>query len=91
MFLWVPWKEKFAMAEDLMQMWKNLSLVEDECLEWEAPTDEWREVSSHGKNCVVGKLVADHQVSKEMIKKSLLRSWRISDTLSFKVLGENMF
>jgi hypothetical protein len=61
------------MAEDLTQMWKNLSLVEDECLEWEAPADEWRDVSSRGKNCVVGKLIADHQVSKETIKTTLLR------------------
>jgi hypothetical protein len=79
------------MAEDLTQMWKNLSLVEDECLEWEAPADEWRDVFSHGKNCVVGKLIADHQVSKETIKTTLLRWWRLSGTLSFKVLGENLF
>jgi hypothetical protein len=48
-------------------------------------------VSSRGKNCVVGKLIADHQVGKETIKKSLLRWWKISDTISFKVLGENLF
>jgi hypothetical protein len=79
------------MAEQLTQMWKNLSLAEDECVEWEAPVGEWEDVSSRGKNCVVGKLIADHQVSKETIKKSLLRWWKISDTISFKVLGENLF
>jgi hypothetical protein len=79
------------MAEDITQMWKNFSLAEDECLEWEAPAEEWRDVSSRGKNCVVGKLIADHQVSKETIKTTLLRWWRISKTLSFKVLGDNLF
>jgi hypothetical protein len=40
---------------------------------------------------VVGKLIADQLVSKETIKTTLLRWWKLSGTLSFKILGENLF
>lgn len=39
----------------------------------------------------MGKLVADRFVSKETIKTTLLRWWRLSGALTFKVLGENLF
>ena len=55
------------MAEDLTQMRRTLSLAEDECMEWEALVGQWHDVSLQGKNCMVGKLIADHQVSKETI------------------------
>jgi hypothetical protein len=40
---------------------------------------------------VVGKLVAERQVSKETIKTTLIRWWKILDPTSFKILGENLF
>ena len=39
----------------------------------------------------MGKLVADRYVSMETIKNNLLQWWRISGTLSFKVIGKNLF
>jgi hypothetical protein len=39
----------------------------------------------------VGKLLADRVVSKEIIKTTLLRGWKILGTSTFKVLGENLF
>jgi preprotein translocase subunit Sec63 len=59
------------MANDLTTMWRNLSLTEDECVEWDGSTREWIEVTSRGKTCVVGKLIVDHFVSKETIKTTL--------------------
>jgi hypothetical protein len=53
-------------------MWRNLSLADEENVEWEAPVEECTDVVSRGLMCVVGKLFADHIVSKETIKKELL-------------------
>jgi hypothetical protein len=39
---------------------------------------------------VVGNLIADHLVSKEVIKTTLLCGWKPSRTLSLKVLGDNL-
>jgi hypothetical protein len=54
------------MANNLTTMWRNLSLTEDECVEWDGPTKEWIEVTSR-----VRKLIVDHFVSKETIKTTL--------------------
>jgi hypothetical protein len=51
---------------------------------WELGTDR-------GRICVVGKLIADHMVSKETICSTLLPGWKPSGTPSFKVLGDNLF
>ena len=40
---------------------------------------------------MVGKLIADHLVSKETIRTTLLRGWKPSGSPSFKVLGDNLF
>jgi hypothetical protein len=40
---------------------------------------------------LVGKLLADHLVRKDVIKRTLIKAWRPSGHLSFKVLGENLF
>jgi hypothetical protein len=65
--------------------------IEEECVEWEAPARECKDVSSWGQLCVVGKLIADHYVSKETIKTTLMQWWKRLGSLSFKVLGENVF
>lgn len=79
------------MADNLSKIWEKLSLKDDEIVEWEAPVGECEEVSSRGKSCVVGKLIGDRFVSKETIKTTLLKWWKPRGTLSFKVLGENIF
>ena len=80
------------MASDLTQMWKNLLLTDSECVEWEAPAGECKDMVSKGQTCVIGKLFADHIVSKETIKNTLLRWGKLSETISFKILREiNLF
>jgi hypothetical protein len=84
---------RFAMnmEDDITQMWRNLSLADEENVEWEAPVEECTDVASQGLMCVVGKLFVDHIVSKETIKKELLTWWKLLGTISFKILGENLF
>jgi predicted molibdopterin-dependent oxidoreductase YjgC len=65
------------MEEDLARQWANLSLTEDEDrVEVVIPKVQLDKGKNQGKTCVIGKLVADHMVSKETIKKSLKRGWR---------------
>ena len=40
---------------------------------------------------MVGKLIADRFIGKEIIKRYLLKGWRPLGSFSLKVLGENMF
>jgi hypothetical protein len=50
-----------------------------------------KEVVSRGNFSVVGKLVVDRLVSKETIKTTPKRWWRLSESFNFKVLGDNLF
>jgi hypothetical protein len=88
------WKESklfFTMEDDLSQMWKKLSLTEEESLELDTPAEETIGSFTRGQYCVLGKLIADHWVSMETIKDYMSRWWKLTGKLSFQVLGENLF
>jgi hypothetical protein len=79
------------MAEDLENLWGNFSLAEEEEEELEIVAQETDGIAQRGKLCLVGKLIADRLISKETVKSKLIRGWRPRGTLSFTVLGENLF
>lgn len=73
-------------------MWETFSLLEEESevLEIENQVVEGL-LSRGGQSFLIGKQLADHYVSKEIIKKTLLQGWRPSGSITFKVLGANLF
>lgn len=79
------------MADDLTRMWGNFSLFEDEGVEMEKRNQSMVNPVNRGQSCLVGKLVAERLVSKEIIKSKLIRVWRPAGTISFKVLRDNLF
>ena len=60
------------MTDDLSTLWGNLSLSEDEDLELLFQKVELNEGETFSQACVLGKLVADCLVSREMIRSSLM-------------------
>jgi hypothetical protein len=79
------------MAEDLTRLWGNFSLDEGETTELEIQPRLVVNQVARGKCCLVGKLIADHFVGKDVIKRSLIKGWRLSEQVAFKVLGDNLF
>ena len=79
------------MVDDLSWMWGSFSLLEVEGSEMEVCKQAWEEGANRGKTCLVGKLIADHLVSKEVIRTTLLHGWKSSGTPAFKVLGDILF
>ena len=79
------------MVDDLSRLWGSLSLSEMEGAEMVVQNQAWEVGANRGKTCVVGKLIANHMVSKETIRTTLIRGWKPSGTPNFKVLGDNMF
>jgi hypothetical protein len=72
-------------------LWANFSLAEDEDGELEIQTTEVKGIINQGQLCIIGKLLSERIISKEMIKETLLRLWRIKKPFTFKILGENLF
>lgn len=79
------------MSEDSSNPWGTISLTEEEDMDIEIKATEVSEVVTRGQSCIVGKLVADRLISKETIKTSLKRLWKVAGAIIFKVLGENLF
>jgi hypothetical protein len=79
------------MAEDLLRMWDSFSLRDDEDGEMEIQQQAWEVGTLLGKTCVVGKLIADRMMSKEIIRTQLIRGWKPEGTPSCKILGDNLF
>lgn len=79
------------MADDLTRMWGNLSLTEEESVKVEIKDQIVGEIVNRGRSCLVGRLLVERMVSKEIIRSTLIRGWRPSGTLPFKFLGENLF
>lgn len=75
------------MAKDLANMWTELSLKKYANLDFDTLTEELHDGITRGKHCVLGKLIVDRLVSKETIRKTLLRGWKLSGSLSFQVFG----
>ena len=76
------------MVDDLTKMWGSFSLLDEEGEEIEIKNNSMVDSVNQGQACLVGKMVSKRLVSKEIIKSKLVRGWRPTRTLSFKVLGK---
>jgi hypothetical protein len=63
-----------ASAEDLAHRWENFTLKDDESDVLAIGESALAPLLSRGSSCVVGKLLADRVVSKEIIKTSMIRA-----------------
>jgi hypothetical protein len=79
------------MEEDLTDLLEKFTLTEAEQDELEVEEEEVEEISLKGNQCLVGKLISERIVGKDYIRKTMIRGWKPRETLSFKVLGENIF
>ena len=64
------------MTDDLTSMWGNFTLTEEEGDIDEAPEEEIMEMGNKGSSCLVGRLMADHVVEKEIIRAKLTQAWK---------------
>jgi len=79
------------MEEDIFSMWGNFSLLDDENEGVSLDADDLNPLVRRGKSCLVGKLLVDRIVPKEFFKAPLIRAWKPTGSVSFRILGNNMF
>ncbi|XP_059460346.1 uncharacterized protein LOC132189616 [Corylus avellana] len=79
------------MAEELEALWGKFSLTEEEQDGLEVAEEDVEEITAKGSHCLVGKLISDRFIGKRIIRAKLIRGWRPTGSLEFKVLGENTF
>ena len=79
------------MTDELSNQWANLSLSEGEDGELEIQKTDVKEIINRGQFCIIGKLLFERIISKETIKSTLVRWWRLKETFTLKILGGNLF
>lgn len=79
------------MADELAAIWGKISLSEEETIGVDFHEEAFEDLVQKGQSCLVGKLLSDHVVSKEIIRSKLIRGWKPRGTMAFKVMGENLF
>jgi hypothetical protein len=79
------------MAEDMAKLWKNFHLTKEESVIVTIQEENLEDYTKKGQDCLVGKLIAERIVAKDTIRKSIVCWWKPTGSLSFKVLGENLF
>jgi hypothetical protein len=79
------------MANDMEKLWENFHLKEEKSVVVAVHEENLEDYTSKGQDCLVGKLIAERIVGKDTIRKSIVRWWKPTGSLSFKVLGENLF
>jgi hypothetical protein len=79
------------MADDLTKMWGTFSLSDVEFAGVDFRDEDGEDIVEKGKSCLVGRLMADRIVGKDVIRAKMIRKWRLTGHTSFKVMGENLF
>ncbi|XP_062175986.1 uncharacterized protein LOC133881040 [Alnus glutinosa] len=77
--------------EALSTMWGKINLLEKEDVKVHIGDESAEPWSGKGQFYLVGKLLADRVVPKDLFRVHMKRAWKILGSVSFKVLGENLF
>ncbi|XVF58583.1 hypothetical protein PTKIN_Ptkin07bG0077600 [Pterospermum kingtungense] len=79
------------MEEELSDMWRSLSLTEDEEIDIEAEDSLENESTSGGRNWLVGKLVTSRPFNKEAMMGTMKAIWKLNREVEIMTLEENLF
>jgi hypothetical protein len=77
--------------ETLSSMRGKFTLSEKKDSKVQIGEDRAAPLSTRGKSCLVGKLLVNSVVPKDFIRVHMLRAWKTLGSVSFKVLGDNLF
>jgi hypothetical protein len=76
---------------DLTNMWQNLKLSEEEDIDVVIRKHVIEGVVARGNACLIGKLISDCVIGKDTLGSTLVRGWKPKGSISFRVLGKNLF
>jgi hypothetical protein len=82
---------KGSAAEELTRQWGKLTLREDENPGIVIKQQTFSPLVQRGRSCLVGKLLSERTITKEVLKTPMVRAWKLSGSVSFRTLGPNLF
>lgn len=82
---------KGNVAEELTRQWGRLTLRKDENPNIVIKPQTFSLLIQRGRSCMVGNLLMKRTITKEILKTPMVRAWKLSGSVSFRVLGLNLF
>lgn len=79
------------MAGKLSSLWGKFTFLEEECEGVSIVDHSLDPLVDRGNSYLVGKLIADWTMPKDIIKLHLIKAWKPTGSVIFRVLGENLF
>ncbi|XP_059458315.1 uncharacterized protein LOC132187908 [Corylus avellana] len=79
------------MADKLTEQWEKFTLLEEESVGVDIPEHEIEMVVSQGSLSIVGKLLSNLVVGKDIVRIPMVWAWHLSGWVKFKDLGPNLF
>jgi hypothetical protein len=78
-------------VEELTKQWGKLMLREDENPRIVIQEQSVTQLVQQGQACLIGKLLTERSIGKEILKTPMIRVWRPTGRVTFKTLGTNLF
>jgi hypothetical protein len=78
-------------AEQLTRQWGKLTLREEENPGIVIKPHTFSPLVQQGRSCLIGKLLSERTITKEVLKTPMVRAWKLSRSVSFRTLGPNLF
>ena len=78
-------------ADDLTRQWGKLTLRDDENPSIVIESQSFSPLLQRRRSCMVGKLLTERFINKEVLKIPMIQAWKPIGSVSFKQLGPNLF
>ena len=79
------------MAEELEQLWKNLSFIEEEDEDIVLGENSTKTAKELGKNCLVMKILNQRSINIEALRKTIRMLWKTNKTVQISEIEEELF
>ena len=82
---------EILMAEELKELWKKLTVIEAEDEDTKLGSNTIKVAKEIGKNCMVMKILTQHTVILEALKKNMRMLWKPSKGMQISEIEEDLF
>ena len=80
-----------TMADELEELWKKLTVTEEEEEDIILGSNSTEVAKEAGKNCIVTKVVTQRSVNVEALKKNMRMLWKPNKGLQVSEIEDNLF
>lgn len=77
--------------DSLEDKWKNFSLMEKENKQIELDIGNLTKVTTKGERNIVGKIYSNHLISKEVIRSTMAKIWKVRKSFYFQDISPNLY